>query len=103
MHIFSPVSPKTNDAVTSLIVSNSSAALAHNRLISFDFVSSHNAIAIESLTISAFFTISAILLNDSKSLWNHFLTLMIQHMLFYVYLQQLVMCLHLCFLLLLLY
>ena len=34
IHIFSPVLPKTNDAVTSLIVSNSSAALAHNKLTS---------------------------------------------------------------------
>ena len=68
MQILSPVSPKTNDAVTSLIVSSSSAALAHNRLTSLDSVSPHKAIAIESLTISAPLTISAILLNYSKSL-----------------------------------
>ena len=35
------------------------------------------AIAMLSFTISALFTISAIMLNDCKSLWNHFFTFII--------------------------
>ena len=58
-NILSPVFPNTNDAVTSLIVNSSSAALAH---IKFAFLSSFSYIdtAIVSFIIYAFFTISAI-------------------------------------------
>ena len=76
MQTLSPKVPITKDAVISLIVSNSSAALAQITLTSFAF-SSHTEMAIVSFTISAFPTISAILLKFSKLLWNHFLTRMI--------------------------
>ena len=76
IHTLSPKFPITKDAVISLIVNNSSAAFAHIKLTSFVFLS-YIDIAIVSFTISAFFTTSAILLKLFRSLWNHFLTLII--------------------------
>ena len=59
MHILSPTLPKTNDAVISDIVNNSSAAFAQIKFASLSSFS-YIAIAIELSNISACFTISAI-------------------------------------------
>ena len=61
MQILSPVFPKTNDAVIFPIVNNSSAAFAQIKLVSFSIIS-YCDIAIVSWIISAFLTISDILL-----------------------------------------
>ena len=76
MYILSPLFPITNDAVTLLIVNNSSAAFAQIIFMSLSF-SSQIAIAMVSFVISAFATILEILLYVSKSLWNHFFTVII--------------------------
>ena len=76
MHILFPRFPITNDALISLIVNSSSAALAHITLLLLSALS-YTDIPIVSFVISALATISDILLYVSKSLWNHFFTFII--------------------------
>jgi len=67
IHTLSPNVPMTKEAVISLIVNNSSAALAQRTLTSFVF-SSQMDMAMVLLIISAFPTISAILLKLARLL-----------------------------------
>ena len=70
------VHPSTNDAVIPPIVNSSSAAFAAIILAFLSFFS-YIDIAILSFIISDFETISDIVWYVSRSLWNHFFTLMI--------------------------